>query len=342
VKKFLFFICIICKFLLVSQTFSDLEKFNIEKSMDFYNIPGVSIALIENSQLLKAESYGDATEESQFMVSGFNNLISAVAIMILKEAGFVDLDTDVNTYLKTWKLRENIVTRNRKVTLRMILSHMSGIDESIPDLYSNPEDKPEINKLLDRLNIRYYPGLKRRYVWSSFLILEKIIEDLTGKKYYEYITDSILKPLAMNSSVYKEPERPAKGYDLFGKELAPDIPIYPVVSALGLWSTPSDIAKLIIEIDKILISEYEGVISKDSVKEILSYQPGGWGLGVSLKFNDDKLIYRHSGISRGYVNYFISRPYKQQGIIIMTNGENAWKLIMELLHTFKNYKDWGI
>ena len=53
------------------------------------NIPGVSIALIENSQLLKAESYGDATEESQFMVSGFNNLISAVAIMILKEAGFV-------------------------------------------------------------------------------------------------------------------------------------------------------------------------------------------------------------------------------------------------------------
>lgn len=324
---------------LFSNTLLTLDKFEYEKRMDFFNVPNVSIGIIKDKKILKLQSYGPG-EVDVYQVSGFSKPIVSVAVFKLIEEGLLDLDTDVNEYLDDWKISVNAVTRYRKVTLRTLLSHTSGIHESQPMGFN--KEFPTLNELLNKIHIRYYPGLKRRYSWSGFTIIQKVIEDVTGESFVNYMDREILSPLGMGNSSYKVPTSKVLGHDLFGKEIDNGYKYYPELAALGLWSTAEDISKFIIEIEEILTSDYEGILSKASIENMLSYQKGGWGLGISLKFTGEDLIFRHTGFSSGYISYFIARPYRGDGLVILTNSDNAWKLIMEILHSIESYKKWGI
>ncbi len=339
-NKIFFILVITLSHPIFSEFFFEDKFYDFESRMDFFNVPAVSLSVITDNEIQFSSTYGITSEDMAFQASSFSKPLTSLAVFKLVESGILDLDTDVNRYLKSWKIEETAVTRNRKVTLRLLLSHTSGIHESGPKGYV--DSVPILDELLENIHIRYYPGLKRRYSWSGYTIIQKIIEDVTDKAYEDYMSEEILLALGMDQSSYVTPVNHVNGHDLFGEEIDGGYRLYPESAASGLWSTPGDIAKYLIEIQKIRAGDYEGIISKKSIDEMLSYQTGGWGLGVSLKFEDENLIFRHSGKNAGFTNYFISRVKIGEAIVIMTNGDNAWKLIMEILHSIKNYEDWGI
>lgn len=339
-KNVLIFLTLFISAHILSQSFFSPAKINIEERMKFFKVPSISISIVEKNSITDSFRFGDVDSGDLYHTSNFSMPITALAVFKLKESGLLDIDSNVNNYLKDWKIEDSAVTRNRKVTLRELLSHTAGIDESGPRGYI--DSPPDADELLKKINIRYYPGLKRRFSWSGYLIIQKVIEDITGMDFDDYIRNEILLPLGMNESHFSLPERHVNGYDLFGSEIEGGFRVYPRLASSGLWSTTDDISKFIIEIQRIYQGEYEGLISKQSVDEMLSYQVGGWGLGLSLKFDGDNLIFRHSGKSEGFTCYFISRVVKGEAIVIMSNSDNAWKLIMEIIHSMDNYKDWGI
>lgn len=297
--------------------------------MEFYNVPVVSVVYYSENEVKRINN-GDVNEESLFPAGSMSKVFTAIGLLTLVESGKVDLDVDVNTYLKEWKVPDGLTTHFRDVTLRLLLSHMSGIDDTAKKLL------PE--------RVEYYPGLKRRYSWSGYYIIQKVIEDVTGESFSRYMKLSVLDPLGMKQSFYRDSsfviDNAVQGYSLFGEPVKDTY--YENMGAMGLWTTPEDIFSYMKSINNVLNDSGNGPLPKDSLEHFLSYQDGGWGLGPSLKFEGSDKIYRHSGFSKGFVHYFIARPYRGDGVVIMCSGENAWKVIMELLHGFEDYDSWGL
>src|ERR1700712_2976391 len=109
-------------------------KLNIKERMRFYQVPSVSIALINNGKIEWAKSYGyaDLKEKRQadtntiYQVASISKSINALCILKLYQDGRLAIEQDIRPYLKTWKLNENEYSTNRTITIRELLSHTAG------------------------------------------------------------------------------------------------------------------------------------------------------------------------------------------------------------------------
>jgi CubicO group peptidase (beta-lactamase class C family) len=112
-----------------------VQRANLFERMKARNVRGVSIAVINNYEIEWAKGYGFADFESKrpveittlFQAGSISKPVAAVAAMKLVEEGKLALDQDINTFLATWKLPDNEFTRDKKVTLREIMSHSAGL-----------------------------------------------------------------------------------------------------------------------------------------------------------------------------------------------------------------------
>jgi CubicO group peptidase (beta-lactamase class C family) len=116
--------------------------------MDYYNVTGLSITVINNAQISMAEQYGllesgtakIVNSNSIFSACSISKFLTGILVMILTDQGLVDLDEDINKKLISWKIPDNEFTENKNVTLRNLLSHQSGKkdpEDSFMELNSN-------------------------------------------------------------------------------------------------------------------------------------------------------------------------------------------------------------
>ena len=111
------------------------NKVTLADRMMHYNVPGVSIALINDYKVEWAKGYGvvkagsdkPVTPEACFEAASTTKLLTSAAALHYLEQGMFDLDEDVNQKLKSWKIPENEFTQNEKVTLHRLLTHQSGL-----------------------------------------------------------------------------------------------------------------------------------------------------------------------------------------------------------------------
>ncbi|MBK8879182.1 MAG: beta-lactamase family protein [Haliscomenobacter sp.] len=111
------------------------NSYTIQERMAHYQVPGVSIAVLNNGKIEWAKGYGYTGQDSLrritpktlFQAASISKPVAALAALILVDEGKISLDQDVNTYLKTWKVPENAFTEKEKVTLRRLLTHTAGL-----------------------------------------------------------------------------------------------------------------------------------------------------------------------------------------------------------------------
>ena len=275
----------------------------------------------------------------------------------LVEAGLLDLDTDANECLRSWKIpkTKHTLDGHAKVTLRGLLSHTAGINIFGYPGYPSGSELPSLQQILSGkspatskpVRVEKTPGTAFKYSGGGYLIVQQMIEDVTGKPLASLAKEIIFDKLGMSSSMFdiKLPSaylsRTASAHNKNGETIPGKWHSYPEQAAGSLWSTPSDLARLIVEVQKSLKNESNLVLSAEMTRQMLVPQIGMGGLGFNIVIKDGMTRFGHPGWNEGFHNILIGCPETRQGIVWMTNGENGRRLGHEVSRDLAEIVQWS-
>jgi CubicO group peptidase (beta-lactamase class C family) len=330
---------------------------SLAEQMTALHVPAVSVAAIRDGRIDWGHAYGvvslggpPATSKTLFGAASIAKPVTAVGVLKLVQEGKIDLDADVNRYLKRWKIPENAFTAAKKVTARELLNHTSGIGTHNGDIYDPSQPLPT---LLDMLNgvkpartapvrVEAVPGTKFAYSNGGYLVLYLLIEDVTGEPFAQYMQHTVFDPMGMKDSTFEAPlpekwaRRAATSYADGTTGTAPGKFVEPNLAAGGLWTTPTDLAKFLIEIRR----EYEGtshkVLDRPMVRAMLTpddhmVQARRWGLGIEVGGHSVDPYIRHEGSA--YFQDDMVAYLHGSGIVVMTSGGGGGTLAEEILRS---------
>lgn len=179
------------------------------------NIPAATISIVKDGELFFAKGYGFADREQMipveadatlFRPGSTSKLFTWTAVMQLVERGQLDLDADVNTYLKGFQIP---ATYPEPITMKHLLTHTAGFEEGALG-YLIEKDENELVPMREALEAHIPDRVRPPGVWSSYsnwgtALAGLIVEDITGLSFAEYIENNIFEPLQMNHSTFREP-----------------------------------------------------------------------------------------------------------------------------------------
>ncbi len=359
----------------LALTQSSAPTWNINDRMRALHIHGASVALIHRGAVEWSAGYGDRQTKGPavdtatvFNFASVSKAVTAVAVMRLAQDGRLDLDHDVNAYLKRWKVPQNQWTEQRAVTTRMILNHTAGFGESFGHVNSR-SNVPTLLQELDGLppetdppvRVKMLPGSRFEYSSGGYLVLELLIEDVTGETFGAAMRSLVFAPLGMARSTFVQPlpasqaENAASAF-VSRQEIGmpADEYICSNLAAGGLWSTPTDVAKLALEIRDAALGKPTRVLNKATAQEMLRpsaegfplaergklYRPNEhWGLGLELGGSPQHPFFDHAGSSP--YETFMFLYLNGDGMVVATNYEHGSRLIHELLVSASSVYDWA-
>ena len=324
-----------------------VQKFSIAERMQHWHVPGVSVAVISNGVVVWAKGYGvrelggaAVTPETLFQAASISKTATAIAALRLVELGKLSLDEDVNLKLKSWKLPTSEAMQGEKVTLRRLLSHTAGTTVHGFPGYAQGAPMPTLPQVLDgikpantapvRVDIK--PGTQWRYSGGGYEIVQQLIQDVTGKPFAEVMQELVLAPLHMKESTYEQPlpkrlwADAATAYNSDGVAIPGKWHIYPEQAAAGLWTTPSDLAKIILEIQR-----PGRVLSEKTVDLMNTPVLDHYGLGLQLSDTGGQKAFSHGGANEGFRCMLWGYREGGRGAVVMTNGDNGAQLAQEIL-----------
>ena len=348
-----------------------LPTMKLADRMKYHKIPGVSIAVINDYKIEWARGYGlreagtdeAVTPDTLFQAGSVSKTLTAVTVLRLVQQGRLNLDEDVNHKLVSWKIPENEFTKNEKVTIRRLLTHTAGLTGSSSGEYPAGTAAPTLLQVLDGqkpattppIRVIEVPGSRQFYSSSSFFVLQQLLSDVTGKPFPQLVEELILRPLKMESSSFEQPlprsfqMRAASGHYPGDKVVEGKWHIKPEMAAAGLWTTASDLARFVVEIQKSTAGRSNKILSKATTNRMLTSEQkrisGGEGvlveergLGFELKTAKNVVRFSHGGRTTGY-NCQIIGFSNGQGLVVMTNGYNQG-LVREIVRSVAQEYAW--
>ena len=334
---------------------------SLAQQMEFYNVPGVSIAVVNNGEIEWAKGYGIreagtgslVDENTLFQAASISKSVSALGALHQVQKGTLDLDTNINDLLVSWKIPDNEFTRSRPVTLRYLLCHGAGVNGHSMGTYSRGEEIPTFLQLLegqppataDPVRVVSEPQTEFRYSGGGYLIVLQAMIDVIGQSFPYIMNETLLSPLGMERSGYFQPlkhdsiENVAAGHDEMGSVYEGYWQTIPSLAGGGLWSTPSDLCLFAIEVQRALRGE-SPIISRELAEEMLTLHVGSYGLGLALQGEGEDLAFSHGGDIEGYHNFLFAYARRGQGVAVMTNAQNGSYLYQEILRSVAIAYDW--
>ncbi len=338
------------------------ERMKLSERMQYYQVPAVSMAVIDKFQLDWAKAYGLKDIESQdpvtvdtfFQAASLSQSASALGSLYLAQEGSLQLDEDINKKLRAWKIPAAKPMERKKISLRQLLTHTAGLAEVEYSGYTSSQEFPSLKQILRGEKpaktpqpwVALAPGSEIRYSEAGFVILQQLIEDMEKRPFSQFMKEAIFKPLQMNNSGFWCPlppdlhERAAAGHFRQGKPINGKYCLYPELAAAGLWTTASDLARLAVEIMGSAMGHSSKLISTQLAREMLTAQVGNQGLGFKVDGEGDSLHFYQSGHNAGFECFLIAYPVRGQGAVIMTNSDNGSYLIDEILRAISDAYDW--
>ncbi len=334
---------------------------SLAEQMEWYKVSGVSIAVINNGKIEWAKGYGlrEAGTDSPvdtntlFQAASISKSVSALGALHCVQEGTLDLDTDINNFLTSWKIPENEFTRSKPVTLRYLLCHGAGLSGHSLGTYLSEEEIPTFLQLLngippakaDPVRVVSEPQTEFRYSGGGYLIILQAMVDVIGQPFPDIMKTAVLSPVGMARSSYVQPleygstENVAAGHDEMGSVFEGYWQTVPNLAGGGLWSTPSDLCHFALEVQKALRGE-STVISHELAEEMLTVQIGSYGLGLAVQGEGKNLAFSHGGDNRGYHNFLFAYARRGQGVAVMTNAQNGSYIYQEILRSVAIVYDW--
>lgn len=332
----------------------------LTERMQATQTPGVSIAVINDGKIEWARGFGvtalggpPVTPETLFQAASISKPVSAVSVMQLVERGKLDLDTDVNKYLKRWQLPASEFTAQQKVTLRGLLTHSAGTTvhgflgyaagERVPDLVQILDGVPPANNAAIRVDKT--PGQSSRYSGGGYQVMQLVMEDTTGRDFADYMRQHVLEPLGMKQSTFQQPlpekllARVATPYRVDGTPVVGGPHVYPELAAAGLWTTPSDLARFAIGLQRAWAGARKAILSGATVREMMTPVMEEQGLGPAVGGTAPHVYFMHGGANAGYRCLLVSYV-DGDGFVVMTNSDRGGELTGEILRSVAREYNW--
>ena len=305
--------------------------------------PGASVAVVFNGEVILNRGYGMADADKGiavdpkthlFRAASISKLITATAVMQLVDQGKVNLDADVNGYLKSPVVPEAFL--GVPITLRNLLQHAGGFDDEFLGMARRtPEELPTLAEYLatDLPKRVFPPGQFASYSNHGVALAGLVVEAVSGKSFAEYARENIFAPLGMEHSYFDlvpDASTPlATGYwrGLFGGPLQKAPYDYPcTVPASSLCTTSADMARFMLcqlgngTLDGAKVLKPEAVVAMQSTG---MHGVPGLALGFFERWNNGRRCINHTGLIWGYASKLLLYPEEKFGVYITLNSEDG-------------------
>lgn len=330
--------------------------------LERYEVPGAAVALIRDGTVVWERGFGladvasarEVTPQTLFNVGSISKMPTAWAVMRLVQAGKIDLDQPVDTYLKRWHLPPSSFD-NRQVTVRRVLSHTSGISNHDYHGWDPTSPLPAIEDSLrgeagtGEVHVEREPGSAFYYSGANYSILQLLVEDVTGESFTDHMHSHLFQPLGMGHTQYGLPtgfpSDMATPYDTLGKALP--ILRYNELAAAGMTTTLHDLAifaaaglpakseppgRHILGARWIEAMQSPAPHSKWADKDPYGPDPQ-YGLGHTVRPSQfaGRVGVGHGGTNNGWESLVQVVPSTRDGIVIMTNSSNGSAIVASVL-----------
>jgi CubicO group peptidase (beta-lactamase class C family) len=293
-------------------------------------IPGVSIAVIKEGKVIKAEGYGianlelnvPATAESVYKIGSVSKQFIATGIMLLIQEGKISLDDKISKFLEgtpdTWK----------EINIRHLLTHTSGIVREAPGFDTlKIQNDADVIKTAYPLPLRFVPGEKYEYCNVGYFTLAEIIRKVTGKAWEDYLKESVFAPLGMNSTrtttVSEIVQNRVNGYWLRNGRLQ-NADIYFALRPSGAFlSSVLDIAKwdAALYTDKVLKQSTRDQMWMPTKLNNGTFNDYGFGWDLD-KVGGHRQVH-HGGSLPGFRAEFMRFVDDKISVVVLTNADQA-------------------
>jgi len=258
--------------------------------------------------------------DTKFRLGSLTKQFTAVAVLLLRERGQLDLDAPVKTWLPDAPAAWDAVT------VRQLLSHTAGLPDftRLEDYEARKTASTTTEDLMARfrdLPLTFTPGERFAYSNSNYVVLTAIIEAASGQSYAEFVQANLFGPLGMADSGYDRADvilpRRAAGYadGADGPVNAGYIDMSVPSGAGGLYSTPHDLLKW-----------EEGLfggrlLTPDSLALLTTPVRSGYALGLLATQADGRTLVWHNGAVDGFRSYMAYDPAARTAVIVLGNQE---------------------
>lgn len=320
----------------------------IQSQMAYRGLPGLSLGIVYDQELVYARGFGYSNLEDSiptsnqtiYRIASLTKTFTATAIMQLRDQEKLRLDDPVEQYLPWFRLKSRFPDQP-KVTIRQLLTHTSGLPREAAFPYWTDNKFPtrtEMIKGLERQEMTFSPEDRIKYSNLGFAIAGEIVAEVAGMPYSEYVEKNILQPLGMKSTtVYfqdSQSKRLAKGYSRKledgTRKVMPFTNAKALVAAANISSTIEDLAKYAsLQFRKSQIVFGDQILKESTIREMQRVQwlnpdwKSGYGLGFSTWREDDRTVVGHAGWVGGYRSQLSFLPEEKIAVIVLTNSDDG-------------------
>ena len=336
----------------------------LQQWMETFKIPGLSVAVFDRHKLAWAKTYGvkeaggsdPVTLDTLFQAGSISKPVAAMAALHFVESGRWTLDRNINEKLISWKVPDNEFTKDQKVTLRRLLSHTAGTTVHGFPGYAVTEPMPTLVQILDGakpantapVRVDVVPGSKGRYSGGGTTIVQLMMVDQLEKSFPQIMHETVLQPLGLSHSTFEQPlpsdraALTATGTYANGRAVEGRWHVYPEMAAAGLWTTPSDLGRIAIEVSKASAGTSTRVLSRAMTKQMLTEQLPGTGIGFGLGFavGPGNGRFGHNGADEGFQAYLTAFADTGSGVAIMANSDNGFLVFDHLAASVAREYNW--
>lgn len=347
----------------------------LEQLMTDLTTPAVSIAVVRNYEIVLVKAWGMADIEADlpaspstlFQAASISKPVSAMGVLRAVQDGVFGLDDDINSILKSWRLLQKAeFLAKTQVTPRLLLSMTAGAAVSGFPGYLPSDPLPTVPQILGYdahgrptpantppVTIDWEPNTKYQYSGGGSTILQLALADATGREFSEYLQQVVLDPIGMTDSCFCQPlpaDKDPNAARSYGWVVRQDgyigrggakWHVYPELYAAGLWTTPTDLAKFMIEVQRTLDGQSNRVLSQAMARKMVtSGGVGYYALGFTVgsdtphrpaKAGEPARYFGHTGGNWGFRANFETHLTGGNGFVIMANSDDANPLVfMEL------------
>ncbi len=312
---------------------------------------GATVAIVRNGRLLALKGYGDADRTrgipvqggtTQFRIGSITKVLVWIAVMQQVEAGRLDLEADVNSYLQDFQLPPDFTA---PVTLRHLMTHTPGLEDNLVDLFvSGPRQLGELgsnlaNHVPQRVRL---PGSLTAYSNYGAALAGYLVAHVSGMSWDDYVEAHVLQPLGMRDSTTRQPvpahmeATRARGYlPVLGGEKEQGFTYVPLAPAGAASATAADMAKLMAELLNPNASQILSAASKAQLfgdAFVIHPEVNAMALGpYEMTLGDGARAVGHDGNTILFNSRMVLWPQQGVGVFVSTNTLGAEPVATELV-----------